>query len=80
MFRIEMTWNRVSCCLVCACISWFTCYFISSVSLVVAVLFIHFSASPKKGNRLLLDNGFLGGDMLSDSVLSNCTADCMVGL
>ena len=36
-FRIEMTWIRVSCCLVCACISWFTCCLISHISLVVAV-------------------------------------------
>ena len=35
----------------------------------------------KKGNKLLLDHGFSGGDRFSnsDSVLSNFTADCMVG-
>ena len=44
------------------------------------MLIKHFSASTKKGSRLLLDCGFSGGDMFSDSVLSSCTADCMVGL
>ena len=34
----------------------------------------HVNTSPKKGNRLLLDHGF------SESVLSNCTADLMMGL
>ena len=34
----------------------------------------HFNASPRKGNRLLFDHGF------SESVLSNYTADFMVGL
>ena len=80
MFRIEMTWTRVSNYLVCACISWFTCCFIFGISLVVDVPFSHFSASAKKGNRLLLDLEFLGGDMFSDPVLSNSTADCMIGL
>ena len=51
-------------------------------SFVVAVPVSQFSASPKKGNRLLLYCGFLGGDRFSnsDSVLSNCTADPMVCL
>ena len=79
-FRIDIIWIRVSCCLVCSCINWFTHYLISCGSLVVAVPVIHFSASPKKSNRLLLDHGFSGGDRFSKSVLSNCTADCMVGL
>ena len=47
---------------------------------MVAVLVSHFSASPKKGNRHLLDHGFSGDDMFSDSVLSNCTADHMADL
>ena len=47
---------------------------------MVAVPVSHFSASPKKGGRLLLDHGFSGGDRFSESVLSNCTVDCMVGL
>ena len=47
---------------------------------MVAVPASHFSASPKKGNRFPLDCGFSGGGMFSDSVLSNCTADDMVGL
>ena len=49
---------------------------------MVAVPFSHLSASPKKGNRLLLDHGFSGGDTFSnsDSGLSNCTAHCIVGL
>ena len=45
-----MTWNRDSHCLLCACINWFTCCLISSVSLVVAVPVGHFNASPRKGN------------------------------
>ena len=36
--------------------------------------------SPKKGNMPLLGQGFSSGDRFSDLVLSNCTADCMVGL
>ena len=49
---------------------------------MVAVPVSHFSTSPKKGNGLLLDHGFSDGDRFlnSDSVLSNCTADHMVGL
>ena len=49
---------------------------------MVAVPVSHFSTSPRKGNRLLLDHGFSGGDSFlnSDPVLSNCTADHMVGL
>ena len=74
MYRIDITWTGVSCCLVCSCISWFTHCLISHVSLMVAVPVSHLSASPKKGNRLLLDHGFSGGDRCSDSVL-NCT-DC----
>ena len=74
MFRIEMTWTRVSCHLVCTCINWFTCYLISHVSLMVALPVSQFNAPPRIGNRLLLDDGF------SESVLSNCTADLMVGL
>ena len=61
-FWIDMTWTRVSCCLVCSCISWFTHYFISHVSFVVTIPVSHFSASPKKGNRLILDCGFSDGD------------------
>ena len=80
MFRIEMTWTRVSCCVACACISWFTCCLISHISLVVPLPVSHFSPSPKKGNRIPLDYGFSGGDMFSESVWSNCTADHMVGL
>ena len=64
-FKIEMTWTRVSCCLLFACVNWFTCYFISHVSLVVAVSDSHFNTSPGKGNRLLLDH------WLSESALSN---------
>ena len=75
-----MMWTTVSCCLVCSFISWFTHCLISHVSLMVAVPVSHFNASPKEGNRPFLDHGFSGGDMFSDSVLSNCTADCMVGL
>ena len=74
-----MTWTTVSCCLVCSHISWFTCYLISHISFMVAVPLSHFIASPKKGIRLLLDCGFSGGDMFSESVLSNCPADHMVG-
>ena len=40
----------------------------------------YFGVSPKKGNRLILNHGFSGVDMFSDSVLSNCTVDYMVGL
>ena len=82
IFRIDMTLTRVPCSLACSCISWFTCCLISHVSFVVVVPVSHFSASPKKGNRLLLDCGFSVGDRVSnsDSVLSNCTADHMVGL
>ena len=47
---------------------------------MIAVPVSHFCAFPKKGNRLLLDYGFSGGDMFFESVLSNCTADHMVGL
>ena len=47
---------------------------------MLAVSVSHFSASPKNGSRLLLDHGFLGGDRFSESVLSNYTADVMVGL
>ena len=75
-----MTWTRVSCCFVCSCISWFTHWLIFHLSLVIVVPVNHFSASPKNGNRLLLDCGFSGGDILSDSVLSNSTADHMVVL
>ena len=80
MFRIEITWTRDSCCLVCACVSWFTCCLISCVSIVEAVPVSQLNASPKKGNRLLLDCGFSVGDRFSESVLSNCTVDLMVGL
>ena len=73
-FRIEIIWTRDSCCLFCVCISWFTCCLIFYVSLVVAVPASYFNASPRKGNRLLFDCGF------SESVLSICTADFMVGL
>ena len=66
--------------LVCACISWFTHCLASHVSLLVAMPISHFSASSKKGNRLLLDHGFSGGNMFSESVLINCTSDHMVGL
>ena len=41
---------------------------------MVVVPVSHFNASPRKGNRLLLDCVF------SDSVLINHTADFMVGL
>ena len=75
-----MTWTRVSCCLVCACISWLTCCFISNVSLVVAVPVTHFNAAPKKGTMLFLDHGFSGGDMFAKSVLSSCTANLMADL
>ena len=47
---------------------------------MVAVPVSHFSASPKKGSRLLLDHGLSDGDRFSESVLSNCNADCMVCL
>ena len=47
---------------------------------MVTVHVSHFSASHKKGNRILLDCRFSGGDMFSESVLSNCITDCMVGL
>ena len=47
---------------------------------MVAVPVNHFSTSPNKGNRLLSDCGSSGGDRCSDSILYNCTADCMVGL
>ena len=75
-----MAYTRVSCCLVCSCISWDTPCLISHVSFMVAVPVSHFNASPKKGNRLLLDHGFSGSDRFwnSDSVLSNCTAHHMV--
>ena len=73
-FRIEMTWTRVSCCLVYACINWFTCGLIPCVSFMVAEPESHFNASLRKGNKLVLDHGF------SESVLSNCTADPMVHL
>ena len=80
MFRIDMTWTRVSCYFVSSCINWFTHYLTPCVSLMVAVSVSHFSAPLKKGNRLLLDCGFSDYDRFSESVLSNCTADCMVGL
>ena len=78
MFRIYMTWTRACCCLVCSCFGWFTHCLISCVSLMVPVPVSHFIASPKKGSRLLLDHGFSDGNRFlnSDSVLSNCTADC----
>ena len=47
---------------------------------LVCANFSHFSASPRNGNRLLLDLGFSGSDMLSEPGFSNCTADSMVGL
>ena len=77
-----MPWTRVSCCLVCSCISCFKHWLISHVSLMGAVPVSHFSAYPKKGNGLLLDHGFSGGDSFSNSnlVLNNCTAECMAGL
>ena len=78
MFRIEMAWTGVSYCVACACINWFTCYLISHVSLVVAVPLSHFHRILF--NRHLLDCGLSGRDMFSESVLSNCTADLMVGL
>ena len=56
-FWIDMTWTRVTCCF-CSCISWFIHCLISHVSFVVAVPVNHFSTSPKKGNRILLDCGF----------------------
>ena len=80
MLRIEMTWTRVSCCLISSCISQFMHYMISHVSSMVDVPVSHISASPKKGNIPLLDWGFSGGDRFSDSVLSNCTANHMIGL
>ena len=73
-FRIQMTWTRSSCCLLCACIGWFTCCLISHVSLVVAVPVSHFNVSPRKDNRLLFDHGF------SELISSNHTADFMMGL
>ena len=81
-FRIDMIWTRLSRVLVCFCISWFTHCLISCVSFVIVVPVCHCSTSSKKGNRLLLDHGFSGGDRFSnsDSVLCNCTADHMVGL
>ena len=75
-----MTWTKVSHCLVFSCISWFTYCLISCIFLKVAVPVSHFNTSPKNGNKLLLDYGFSGGDMFSDSVLSNCTAYHTVGL
>ena len=80
IFQIKMTWTRVSCCLVYVCIGWFTCCLISYVSVVVAVPEIHFNASHKKGNSLLLDHGVSDGDIFSESGLSNCTVDIMMGL
>ena len=52
-----MTWTRVSCCLVCSCI---LVYMLldSCVSFMVAVPVSHFSVSPKKSIRLLIDHGF----------------------
>ena len=75
-----MTWTRVSSCLLCASISWFTCCLISHVSLVVPLPVSHFNVLPKRGKRLLLDQEFLCGDMLSESVLSSYTSDLMAGL
>ena len=59
MFRIEMTWTRVSCCLLCACIGRLTHCLLSHVCLVIAVPVSHFYASPRKGNRLLFNCKFL---------------------
>ena len=73
-FRIEMTWTRVSCCFVSACISWFMCCLTPHASHMVALPVSHYNASPGEGNRLLLDDG------LSESVSSNSTPDHMVGL
>ena len=80
MFRIDMAVTRVSCCLVCPCISWFTHFLISHVSLMVAEPVSHFSASPKKGKKPLLYCGFSDGDRFSNSasILSNSAADHMV--
>ena len=49
---------------------------------MVAALVSHSSASPKRDNSLLLDHEFSSGDRFSnsDSVLSKCTVDHMVGL
>ena len=75
-----MTWTRVSCYLVCACISWFTHCLISHVSLVVVVLVSHLVQSLRRVKCFFLDQGFSCGDRFSESVLSNCTADLLVGL
>ena len=76
-----MTWTRVSCCLVCSCISWFSHCLISHISLMVAVPVNHFSASPKKDNRLLLDHGFqVMTCFLNEFWVAALSADHMVGL
>ena len=73
-FWMEMTWTRVSCCLHCASISWFTHCLIFNVFLMVAVHVSHYNVSSRKGNMLLFDHGF------SELILSNHTANLMAGL
>ena len=55
---IDMTWTRVSCCLICSCISWFMHCLILHMSLVVAVLVSHFNASPNLDHVSQVVTGF----------------------
>ena len=81
MFKMEMMCTKVSYCCICSCISKFIHHLISIVSFVVFFPISQCSATPKKGNRLLLGCGSSAVVYLSRTglVLSTSIAVHMVG-